>query len=153
MAALNLTGCRRLDPACMDVGRDSALPKASFGYLSPRFKTPVFCILLSAAVALLALNMDVTTSTSFINLGAFLTFILVNLSVVFHYWRREKRRGFLALVLYLLLPMAGMATDLWLMFSLDHKAVLLGLSWLAIGFIYLVFITGGLRRQPPELAM
>ncbi|WP_296258871.1 MULTISPECIES: APC family permease [unclassified Pseudomonas] len=135
------------------LGRDSALPKAFFGYLSPRFKTPVFCILLSAVVALLALNMDVTTSTSFINFGAFLTFILVNLSVIFHYWRAEKRRGLVAFVLYLLLPAAGMAADLWLMFSLDHKAVVLGLSWLAIGFVYLLFLTGGLRRQPPELAM
>lgn len=135
------------------LGRDSALPKAFFGYLSPRFKTPVFCILLSAVVALLALNMDVTTSTSFINFGAFLTFILVNLSVIFHYWRAEKRRGAVAFVLYLLLPAAGMAADLWLMFSLDKKAVVLGLSWLAIGFVYLLFLTGGLRRQPPELAM
>jgi amino acid transporter len=135
------------------LGRDAALPKAFFGYLSPRFKTPVFCILLSAVVALLALDMDVTTSTSFINFGAFLTFILVNLSVIFHYWKHEGRRGFVAFVLYLMLPAAGMAADLWLMFSLDHKAVELGLSWLAIGFVYLAFITGGLRRQPPELAM
>ncbi len=135
------------------LGRDSVLPKAFFGYLSPRFGTPVWCLILSAVVALLALNMDVTTSTSFINFGAFLTFILVNLSVVFHYWRTEKRRGFQAFVLYLMLPVAGMVADLWLMFSLDHKAVVLGLSWLAIGFVYLIFLTGGLRNQPPELVL
>ena len=38
-------------------------------------------------MALLALQMDVTTSTSrTINFGAFLAFSLVNLSVVFHYY-------------------------------------------------------------------
>jgi len=135
------------------LGRDSVLPKGFFGYLSPRFGTPVGCILLSAVVALLALKMDVTTSTSFINFGAFLTFILVNLSVIFHYWIGQKRRGLKALVLYVLLPLAGMAADLWLMFSLDANAVELGLSWLAIGFVYLIYLTGGLRRQPPELTL
>lgn len=135
------------------LGRDSVLPKGFFGYLSPRFGTPVGCILLSAVVALLALKMDVTTSTSFINFGAFLTFIMVNLSVIFHYWIGQKRRGLKAVILYVLLPLAGMAADLWLMFSLDSNAVELGLSWLAIGFVYLMYLTGGLRRQPPELTL
>ena len=37
------------------------------------------------------------------------------------------------------------------MASLDRMAIYLGLSWLAIGVIYLVIITGGLCRQPPEM--
>ncbi|WP_275627468.1 APC family permease [Pseudomonas sp. 273] len=135
------------------LGRDSVLPRAFFGYLSPRFGTPVLCILLCSAVALLALGMDVTTSTSFINFGAFLTFVLVNLSVVFHYWRTEGRRGAQATLLYLLLPVAGVVADLWLMLSLDRKAVMLGLTWLCLGATYLVYLTGGLRRQPPELRL
>lgn len=49
-------------------------------------------IVLCGVVALLALQMDVTTSTSFINFGAFLAFSLVNLSVVFHYYLGAERR-------------------------------------------------------------
>ena len=135
------------------MGRDGVLPKSFFGTLHERFGTPVNSILLCAVVALLALKLDVTTSTSFINFGAFLTFILVNLSVVFHYWIAQKRRGLKAVVLYVLLPLAGMAADLWLMFSLDANAVELGLTWLAIGFVYLMYLTGGLRRHPPELTL
>nr|WP_268893464.1 MULTISPECIES: hypothetical protein [Pseudomonas fluorescens group] len=37
------------------------------------------------------------------------------------------------------------------MVSLGHLAVWLGLSWLAIGVVCLVVLTGGFRRQPPEL--
>jgi len=135
------------------MGRDSVLPKAFFGWLSPRFGTPVLCIALSGMIALLALGMDVTTSTSFINFGAFLTFILVNLSVVFHYWLHLKRRGLRAVILFLCCPLAGVLADVWLMISLDHKAVILGSCWLLVGFLWLLYLTGGLRREPPELSL
>ncbi|EJM58364.1 APC family permease [Pseudomonas sp. GM48] len=133
------------------MGRDGVLPKAFFGTLHERFGTPINSILLCAVVALLALKLDVTTSTSFINFGAFLAFSLVNLSVIFHYWIGGEKKGLRELVLFLLFPFIGLAADLWLMVSLDHLAVYLGLSWLAIGVVYLAVLTGGFRRQPPEM--
>jgi len=133
------------------MGRDGVLPKSFFGTLHARFGTPVNSILLCAAVALLALKLDVTTSTSFINFGAFLAFSLVNLSVIFHYWIGGEKKGLRELVLFLLFPFIGLVADVWLMVSLDHLAVYLGLSWLAIGVVYLAVLTGGFRRQPPEL--
>ncbi|MCO6055652.1 APC family permease [Pseudomonas sp. MOB-449] len=134
------------------MGRDGVLPQSLFGRLSERFGTPVGSIVLCGAVALLALYMDVTTSTSFINFGAFLAFTLVNLSVIFHYWLNGERRGLRELVQFLLFPLLGMVATLWLMVSLDHLAIILGLSWLALGVIYLGWLTGGFRRQPPELS-
>ncbi|WP_416426266.1 APC family permease [Pseudomonas sp. App30] len=133
------------------MGRDGVLPKAFFGRLSERFGTPVNSILLCGVVALLALKMDVTTSTSFINFGAFLAFSLVNLSVIFHYWINGDKRGPREVLLFLLCPLIGLLADLWLMISLDHLAIILGVSWLALGCVYLLVLTGGLRRQPPEM--
>ncbi|KAA0985375.1 APC family permease [Pseudomonas sp. ANT_J28] len=133
------------------MGRDGVLPKSFFGTLHERFGTPVNSILLCAVVALLALKLDVTTSTSFINFGAFLAFSLVNLSVIFHYWIGGEHKGLREFVLFLLFPFIGLAADLWLMVSLDHLAIYLGLSWLAIGVVYLAVLTGGFRRQPPEM--
>ncbi|ANI56399.1 APC family permease [Pseudomonas sp. DR 5-09] len=133
------------------MGRDGVLPKSFFGTLHERFGTPVNSILLCAVVALLALKLDVTTSTSFINFGAFLAFSLVNLSVIFHYWIGGEKKGLRELVLFLVFPFIGLLADLWLMVSLDHLAVYLGLSWLAIGVLYLAVLTGGFRRQPPEM--
>ncbi|MCX4218464.1 APC family permease [Pseudomonas sp. MCal1] len=133
------------------MGRDGVLPKSFFGTLHERFGTPVNSILLCAVVALLALKLDVTTSTSFINFGAFLAFSLVNLSVIFHYWIGGEKKGLRELILFLIFPFIGLAADLWLMVSLDHLALYLGLSWLAIGVVYLAVLTGGFRRQPPEM--
>lgn len=133
------------------MGRDGVLPKSFFGTLHERFGTPINSILLCAVVALLALKLDVTTSTSFINFGAFLAFSLVNLSVIFHYWIGGENKGLREFVLFLLFPFIGLAADLWLMVSLDHLAIYLGLSWLAIGLVYLAVLTGGFRRQPPEM--
>ncbi|WP_288377765.1 APC family permease [uncultured Pseudomonas sp.] len=133
------------------MGRDGVLPKAFFGRLSERFGTPVGSIALCGVVALLALHMDVTTSTSFINFGAFLAFSLVNLSVVFHYWIGRGERGPRAVLLFLVFPLIGLAADLWLMVSLDHLAIYLGLAWLAAGILYLAVLTGGFSKQPPEM--
>lgn len=133
------------------MGRDGVLPRPFFGRISKRFETPVNSIVLCGVVALLALHMDVTTSTSFINFGAFLAFSLVNLSVIFHYYLNAERRGLRELVLFLLFPLIGLLADLWLMVSLDHLAIWLGATWLVLGVIYLAVITGGFRQQPPEM--
>jgi len=129
------------------MGRDGVLPKSFFGTLHARFGTPVNSILLCAVVALLALRLDVTTSTSFINFGAFLAFSLVNLSVIFHYWIGAKQRGLRELVLFVVFPTIGLVADLWLMVSLDHLAIYLGLSWLAIGLVYLGFHGGADQEE------
>ncbi|MEE9100280.1 APC family permease [Pseudomonas nitroreducens] len=134
------------------MGRDGVLPRPFFGRISKRFETPVNSIVLCGVVALLALRMDVTTSTSFINFGAFLAFSLVNLSVIFHYYLNAERRGPRELVLFLLFPLIGLVADLWLMVSLDHLAIWLGATWLVLGVIYLAVITGGFREQPPEMS-
>ncbi len=131
------------------MGRDGVLPKRYFGHLSERHGTPINSILLCAVVALLALKLDVTTSTSFINFGAFLAFSLVNRSVIFRYWIGAQQRGLREAVLFLIFPLIGLFADLWLMISLDRLAIMLGVSWLAI--VYLAWLTGGFRRQPPEM--
>jgi amino acid transporter len=133
------------------MGRDGVLSKTFFGRVSERFGTPINSIVLCGVVALMALKLDVTTSTSFINFGAFLAFSLVNLSVIFHYWIGGKKRGLRELILFLVFPLIGMVADLWLMISLDRMAIILGLGWLAAGVIYLAWLTGGFKRQPPEM--
>ncbi|WP_371257902.1 hypothetical protein [Pseudomonas sp. URMO17WK12:I4] len=51
----------------------------------------------------------------------------------------------------LLCPLIGLLATLWLMASLDRLAIMLGCAWLVIGCLYLLWLTGGLRRQPPQL--
>lgn len=39
----------------------------------------------------------------------------------------------------------------WLLTNLDGKAITVGLIWLALGIVYLVWITRGFRRPPPKV--
>ncbi|MBB5889304.1 APC family permease [Kutzneria kofuensis] len=128
------------------MGRDGVLPKRFFGYLQPKLETPVFGIVLIGLVGLGALALDVTTSTSFINFGAFTAFTFVNLSVI-ALWLR--RRG--SVLRNLVVPIVGAAVDLWLLAHLDGIAITLGLIWLALGVCYLTYLTRGFRRPPPEV--
>lgn len=45
----------------------------------------------------------------------------------------------------------GVIIDLYLLFNLSGLAKLLGLCWLALGFLYLLVLTRGFRGPPPEL--
>jgi putrescine importer len=129
------------------MGRDGVLPKL-FAYLQPRLRTPAAGILLTGLVGLVALALDVTTSTSFINFGAFTAFTFVNISVLAT-WLRD-RTGRPALT-WVVAPAIGAVIDLWLLINLDGIAVTFGLIWLAIGIGYLTVLTRGFRRPPPEI--
>ncbi|GGA64064.1 amino acid permease [Pseudoclavibacter endophyticus] len=133
------------------MGRDGVLPRRVFGALSPRFRTPMLSILVIAAVGLIAMFMDVATSTSFINFGAFIAFIMVNVSVIV-YWAKRRRDGErLNPLLYLVCPTVGVAVIAFLLTQLDMHAITLGSIWLAVGVVILAIVTRGFRRQPPEL--
>lgn len=133
------------------MGRDSVLPKKVFGRLNPRFRTPVVNIVITGAVGLIAMFLDVSTSTSFINFGAFTAFTLVNVSVIFHYFRETKRGVRLNRVSYLGVPAIGAIICAYLLSQLDSNALTLGLSWLVVGIIVLATITRGFRSAPPEM--
>jgi amino acid transporter len=134
------------------MGRDGVLPKGVFGKLHATFQTPVANIVLCGLVALLALLMDVATSVSFINFGAFLAFTSVNLAVIARFYLGKKTgrtpRDWLK---FLLLPALGAVADLWLMVSLDSHALTLGAIWLTAGLIYLAVLTHGFQQEPPEI--
>ncbi len=128
------------------MGRDGVLPKRVFAYLHRRLQTPVFGIALVGVVGLVALTLDVSTSTSFINFGAFTAFTFVNLSVIAVYVRE---RG--PVLTRLVFPAIGAVVDVWLLTNLDGIALTLGLIWLGIGVVYLAVLTRLFRTAPPEM--
>jgi putrescine importer len=132
------------------MGRDNVFPRHIFGYIHPRFRTPMINILLTGAIGLLALFLDVATSTSFINFGAFTAFTFVNLSVIALYIR-HRPRGARPVLTGVIVPALGAAIDGWLLTNLDERAILLGVGWLALGIAYLAYLTRGFRRPPPEV--
>lgn len=135
------------------MGRDRVLPRALFGVLNPKFKTPIRATLAVSIVGFVSLLIDLTAAASLINFGALTAFSLVNLSVIKHFLIDQRRRGALAIVRFLVLPAIGFGLSVWLWTSLDATALTLGSIWVALGGIYLVFLTRGFKKAPPELEL
>ncbi|GIN94795.1 amino acid permease [Siminovitchia terrae] len=135
------------------MGRDNVLPKRIFGYIYPKYRTPVFNIIIVSLVALSLMLFSLETVSSFISFGALSAFTLVHISVFAHYYVRNKKRSLKDSVLYLIIPLIGVILCIWLWTSLSQLAFMLGLSWMAIGIVYLAYLTKFFTKRPPELAI
>lgn len=135
------------------MGRDGALPKKFFAYISPKRQVPMYNLFLLGAVALISIFMDLNVASSLVNFGALLGFVLVNLSVVFHYFIRGKQRSGLDIVRYLIIPLIGAAICATVWWSLDVSAKVVGFIWLFIGIVILAVVTKGFKTLPPDMKM
>lgn len=134
------------------MGRDGVLPRPLFGVLHPRFHTPMFSIVLTGLIGVIALFLDVLSAASFINFGAFIAFTMVNIAVIFLYAKDSEMQRRYGLVKGVIVPLVGALINLWLMTKLDIHAVVLGLIWLTLGLAQLAYLTRMFSRPPPEVA-
>ncbi len=132
------------------MGRDGVLPKPIFGRLSRR-GAPVAGIVITSAIALLALVLSLTTISSMISFGALVAFSLVNLTVIKYFVIDGGRRSPGELVSYLVMPLIGFASTAWLWTSLSSLTLIIGLCWAGAGLLYLAVLTRGFTRPTPQL--
>jgi putrescine importer len=133
------------------MGRDGSLPRTVFAQLHPRFLTPVVANLIVGTIGLTALFISLTTVSSMISFGALAAFSFVNLAVVKTYVVDRGERSPSSLVKFGVLPFMGFAFTLYLWTQLTQLTFEIGLSWVAVGFVYLLFLTRMFRRRPPEM--
>lgn len=133
------------------MGRDNVLPRKVFGYLHPKFHTPVINVLAIGVVGLIGVANTVSNAVSLINFGAFTAFTFVNLCVFALAIRQGKLRTPGQILGNAIAPLIGAAFDIWLLTQLDWLAHLAGVIWLGLGIAYLIYLTRGFRRQPPEV--
>ena len=125
------------------MARDNVLPHRYLGGLS-RYGTPTNATLLVSAVSLLAAFITLETLASLISFGALVAFSAVNLAVIrTQLFDKHRPKRY---ILHGLVPFVGMCLTLWLWTSLSALTLTIGLSWFAIGLIYLIVLTGGFRR-------
>lgn len=135
------------------MGRDGVLPNRVFGRLSARFRTPLRATLVVGAVSFVALVISLELAAAMISFGALVAFSFVNLSVVKHYVVDSGRRSPGDLLRYGVVPGIGVALTLWLWTSLSSTTFTVGGIWVAVGLAYLLFLTRGFTRRPPQLAL
>ncbi len=148
-----LTGQAGASRLLYGMGRDGVISRRIFAYIDPRFSTPTRGIYLMAGLSLFGvLFMRFEIAVELLNFGAFAGFVLVNLSVIRHFFLRESRRRGRDFFTYFISPALGAGFCLYLWLSLSGKAKLAGFIWLAIGAVYLAIITKGFRITPKPLS-
>lgn len=135
------------------MGRDQILPKRIFGYLHPKRNTPTYSILIMATISLLALVIPLATATSLLNFGALLSFTLVNMSVIGHYFVKGGHRKGFDIFRYLIAPIIGAIFTFMIWINLDKNSMILGFIWFAVGVIYLAFATKFFKKLPAEMKL
>lgn len=133
------------------MGRDGSLPRSVFARLHPTYRTPVVANIIVGAFGLSALFISLATVASMISFGALAAFTFVNLSVTKTYVIDGGRRRAADIVKYGVIPFLGVLFTLYLWTKLSGFTFRIGLAWLAVGFVYLLFVTRLFRREPPAL--
>jgi amino acid transporter len=114
------------------MGRDNALPKGFFGYVSEDGE-PRNNVLLVGAIALVgAYFVNFDAGVSLLNFGALVAFLGVNASAFMRYVVREKQRTFGAIVP----PVLGFLTCLVILASVADKTMYWGCGILGAGLLY-----------------
>jgi len=149
-----LTGQAGASRLLFGMGRDGVISHRIFGYIDPRYSTPTRSIYLMGAISLIgALQAGFQAVAELLNFGAFVGFILVNLSVIRHYYMRLRQRHGIQIVTNLIFPLAGALTCGYVWISLTTKTKLVGFSWMLAGVIYLAILTRGFRVAPKKLEL
>jgi amino acid transporter len=147
-----LTGQAGASRLLYGMGRDGVISRNIFAYIDPRHSTPTRSIYLMGAISLIgALAIRFQLAAELLNFGAFVGFILVNLSVIRHYYIRLGQRRGIHLLTNLLFPLAGALVCSYVWMSLTSKAKFVGFGWLFIGVLYLAILTRGFRVAPKKL--
>ena len=130
------------------MGRNNVLPKRFFGYINPTTHTPTFNIVLTGVVSLLAMAFTLEIISAFINYGALIAFTFVNISVIAWFAIRQKRyRTPKDFISYVVMPGIGMILTGVLWANLHADALIGGVIWTVLGFIYLLFLTKGFKQR------
>jgi amino acid transporter len=128
------------------MARDGKLP-AVLAKVHPRYKTPYVSTLAVALVSLLvglsfAERLDDLSRV--VNFGALTGFVLLHLSVISHYFFRQRSGDWLR---HLIFPLTGSAILVYVLYEMDRAAKILGGCWVAIGVLYYLVVV--LRSKKP----
>lgn len=119
------------------LGRESILPVKLFTAIHPKYKTPVANIIFVGVISFAAVFFDLDTAVTFVSFGALTAFTFVNISVIGHYYIKQKERSLKGAFVYLVFPLIGAGFICWLLTLLNKQTLMYGLAWLIIGFIYM----------------
>jgi len=126
------------------MGRDDLIPRKFFAHLHPKFKSPIYSILLMGIIGTVgALFIGANILSNIVSFGGLMGFTFVNLSVINYFFIRKKSGNF---IWHLLFPIIGIIICISILFiGMIPLARVVGFSWMGLGVIYLL-----IRSTKPE---
>jgi amino acid transporter len=128
------------------MARDGKLPSI-LAKVHPRFQTPYVSTLAVACVSILVgwvFSNRIDDLTRVVNFGALSSFVLLHLSVINHFFVRQKSADWLR---HLVFPLTGLFIILYVLYEMDRAAKIMGACWIAIGVLY--YFALALRGKKP----
>ena len=77
---------------------------------------------------------------------ALTAFVLLHLSVISHYFFRERSGDWLR---HLLLPLTGLTIIVYVLYEMDRAAKILGLCWIVLGVLYFLALNVWAKKPSP----
>lgn len=150
--AVAITSQAAVSRLLFGMARDGQLPKV-LAKVHPKHNTPYMSIYLVAVLSLLICYLfinAVDTLTSLVNFGALSGFMLLHITVINHYWRRQQSGQ---LIRHVICPLVGFVIVAAIMYNMGVAAQKLGLIWIAAGVVYLCLLNKfGSRTALPDPA-
>jgi amino acid transporter len=148
--AVAITSQAAVSRLLFGMARDGKLPKV-LAKVHPKHNTPYVSIYLVAVLSLVICYLfinSVDTLTSLVNFGALSGFMLLHLTVINYYWRRQKSGQ---VIRHLICPVIGFIIVAAIMYNMGVDAQKLGLIWIALGLVYLFVLNKlGTRAVLPD---
>ncbi|AKN32466.1 amino acid permease [Clostridium carboxidivorans P7] len=130
------------------MGRDNVIPKKIFAHLDPKHKTPIYNIIIMSIISIVgAWILSLETASDLVCFGAFIGFMLVNLSVLIHFYIKKRERTGIKFISNLVFPMLGFAICFYIWINMSKVSKIVGFTWMAIGIIYVMVKSGSSKNE------
>ena len=154
--AVGIANTLNAQAACSRVlysmGRDKLLPQV-LSRIHPKFKTPHVALILIGILSMFcALLFSVPELSRLVNFGAITSFIMLNISVIWFFFGKEKRRSGGDLFRFLIFPLCGIFILCYVWTGFDWPTQVVGAIWLVIGLV-IGFVKSKGYKEIPEAFM
>jgi amino acid transporter len=130
------------------MSRDKMMPKF-MSKIHPKYRTPHYTIFFISLFTMGAAFIPVMHLVRFINFGGLTSFIVLNFTVFWFFFVKEKQRaGLRDYLYYLICPCIGMLILGYVWSGFEWPTLVVGFSWLAIGVVIGAIKSKGYKEVP-----
>src|SRR5699024_10529468 len=125
--------------ALYSMARDKKLPRF-LSKVHPKYQTPYASTLLVAGISVIlgfVFIGGIDVLASLVNFGALSAFLLLNISVFYHFMVKKKSKDFFR---YLILPLIGFIIVGFVWVNFNASTQILGFSWLSVGVVIAIIL-------------